>query len=271
MINDHVIDDLAAFLSGDLAEQEMQKIRSHLELCDPCRGEFRSMKGLWDALGSLPEEEPDEAVRVRFYEMLDRYERSDFRRIAPASRAKGGWLKNLFPGRPAVQFALALAGLAVGILIGTRMKGEPAGDTELAQLHNEVRGISRLLTFSLLQQESASERLRGVSWSYRTGEPDAEITAALLETLRYDPNMNVRLAALDALSRNPNQSGLRQDLIRSLPKQSSPLVQAAIVDLMIQFHEKGSIDIFKQMVRDPNLDPSVKKKIEQGIQELTRA
>jgi hypothetical protein len=271
MINDHVIDDLAAFLSGDLAEQEMQKVRSHIEHCDPCRAEYNSMAGLWDALGSLPEEEPDEAVRVRFYDMLERYERSDLRRIAPPPRASESWLKKLFPRRPVAQFALALAGVAAGILIGSRMRVEPAGETELAQLHNEVRGISRLLTISLLQQESASERLRGVSWSYRTEEPDPEVTAALLEALRYDPNMNVRLAALDALSRNPNQSGLRQDLIRSLPKQSSPLVQAAIVDLMIQFHEKGSIDIFKQMVRDPNLDPSVKKKMEQGIQELTRA
>ena len=271
MINDHVVNDLAAFLSGDLADEAMQKIRTHLELCDPCRAEFRSMNSLWDALGGLPEEEPDEAVRVRFYEMLKRYETRDFRRIAPAPHANESWLKRLFPGRPVFQLALAVAGLAAGILIGSRLRTEPAGGTELAQLHSEVRGISRLLTISLLQQESASERLRGVSWSYRTPEPDPEITAALLEALRYDPNINVRLAALDALSRNPNQSGLRQDLIRSLPKQSSPLVQAAIVDLMIQIHEKASIDIFKQMARDPGLDPSVKKKIEQGIQELTRA
>jgi anti-sigma factor RsiW len=271
MNSDHVVNELAAFLSGDLEEPAAQNVRAHLELCDSCRLEFRSMKGLWDALGSLPAEEPDDAVRVRFYEMLKRYETREFRNIARVRPSMGSRLKRFFPARPVFQFALGLALLAAGIFAGYRMKGEPAADTELAQLHNEVRGISRLLTISLLQQESASERLRGVSWSYRTAEPDPEITAALLEALKYDPNMNVRLAALDALSRNPNQSGLRQDLIRSLPKQSSPLVQAAIVDLMIQFHEKGSIDVFKQMVRDPNLDPSVKRKIEQGIQELTRA
>jgi HEAT repeat protein/putative zinc finger protein len=271
MSSEHVLDDLAAFLSGDLGESDRVRVREHLERCDSCSGEFRSMQSLWDSLGTLPEETPDPAVRARFYDMLNRYGTRDLPGIAPPGRTGENWFTTLFPRRPVFQLGFILAAVAAGMLLGYRLKSEPAGETELAQLHNEVRGISRLLTISLLQQESASERLRGVSWSYRTGEPDAEITAALLETLRYDPNMNVRLAALDALSRNPNQSGLREDVLHSLPKQSSPLVQAAIIDLMIQFHEKRSIDVLRQMEREPNLDPSVKRKIEQGIQELTRA
>ena len=267
MSNGHVVDDLAAFLSGNLGEAAGDRIRVHLESCESCCGEFRAMNAIWDSLGNLPDEKPDEAMRGRFYDMLASFKSSAGR---PA-RTKGWWLGWLFPKQPALQLAFGLAAVAAGMLIGYRLKGEPAGGTELAQLHDEVRGMSRLLTISLLQQGSASERLRGVSWSYRMEGSDAEITAALLQTLRYDPNMNVRLAALDALSRDLNQSGLRQDLIRALPKQSSPLVQAALVDLMVQFHETGSLDVLKQMIRDPKLDPAVKKKIEQGIQQLIKA
>jgi hypothetical protein len=225
------------------------------------------MQTLWESLGRLPSEEPREELRERFYGMLHAYRGGDTRVSARRDRA-AGWLSRLFSGRPAVRLTFGLGLLVLGIAAGYRLKGERSDGTELAQLHDEVRGVSRLLIMSLLQQESASERLRGVSWSYRTAEPDAEINGALLEALKYDPNVNVRLAALDALSRNLSQPDLRQDLLRSLPKQSSPLVQAAIVDLMIELHEKSSLDILRQMVRDTTLNGSVKKKIEQGIQQL---
>ena len=271
MSSEHVVQDLAAFLSGNLDEGAGEKIRIHIESCESCRTEFRSMNTLWDSLSRLPDEKPDPVLRARFYDMLKSVEAGVLQKPDRPRALKEPWIRRLFPKPPALQLALGLVAVAAGMMAGYRLKSDHADGIELAQLHDEVRGISRLLIISLLQQESASERLRGVSWSYRTEAPDAEVTAALLETLRYDPNMNVRLAALDALSRNPNQSGLRQDLIRSLPKQSSPLVQAAIVDLMVQFHEQGSLDVLKQMIRDPGLNPSVKKKIEQGIQELIKA
>ena len=136
-------------------------------------------------------------------------------------------------------------------------------------MHQEVIGMSRLLTMSLLQQQSASERLRGVSLSYQIAEPDAEITKVLLETLKYDPNVNVRLAALDALSRNANQSDTRRDLIQSLHRQSSPLVQMAMIDLIVQMQDKASLDTLRRMIQDPEVNKAVKKKIEQGIEQLS--
>lgn len=268
MSSQHVFDDLPAFVSGNLGEEAGGRIRVHLESCETCREDFRSMNALWDSLGRLPEAKPDQTVRIRFYDMLKSYQGGDFRTVSRPRASKEGWIRKLFPMQPAFQLAFGLAAVAAGMVAGYRLKSDHVDGTELAQLHDEVRGMGRLLTISLLQQESASERLRGVTWSYRAGGYDAEITAALLQTLRYDPNVNVRLAALDALSPNLNQSDLRQDLIHSLPKQSSPLVQAAIVDMMIQVHETASLATFRQMVRDPNLNPSVKKKIEQGIQKL---
>ena len=56
--------------------------------------------------------------------------------------------------------------------------------------------MRQLVTLSLLQQQSAGDRLQGVNWSYRVEQPDTAVLAALLTTVNHDPNVNVRLAAV---------------------------------------------------------------------------
>ena len=58
-----------------------------------------------------------------------------------------------------------------------------------------------MFALSLLQQQSASDRLRGVSYSYQMDKGDVQIREALLETLNSDSSVDVRLAAVDALRR----------------------------------------------------------------------
>src|SRR5262245_45848096 len=45
-----------------------------------------------------------------------------------------------------------------------------------------------MVTLSLLQQPSASEHLKGVSWTGSLEHPDSEVLQTLLETLVHDPN-----------------------------------------------------------------------------------
>ena len=269
MTSEHVGDDLTGFISGNLDAETSERIRAHLAGCAGCRSEFLAMNTLWESLGRLPDEPPADSVRARFYEMLQTYQQTDHRAVARPKMPPDGWLARLFPRRPVFQFALTLAAVATGVWFGYQFKHEHTDGAELTQLHQEVIGMSRLLTMSLLQQQSASERLRGVSLSYQIAEPDAEITKVLLETLKYDPNVNVRLAALDALSRNANQSDTRRDLIQSLHRQSSPLVQMAMIDLIVQMQDKASLDTLRRMIQDPEVNKAVKKRIEQGIEQLS--
>ena len=50
-----------------------------------------------------------------------------------------------------------------------------------------------------MQQQSASDRLRGVNYAYRVEQSDPEVLGALLTTVNHDPSVNVRLAAVDAV------------------------------------------------------------------------
>ena len=61
--------------------------------------------------------------------------------------------------------------------------------------------MRQMVALSLMQQQSAGERLRGVSWAYRVESSDTEVLSALLYTVNNDQSVNVRMAAVEALAR----------------------------------------------------------------------
>ncbi len=280
----HVNEQLLAYLSGELDTQQERSVREHLAECELCKKEMETINAFWSSLNLLPQEQPSDAMRERFYTMLqdtieEQAERVPKRKVSVSSN----WLERLFP-KPVIQFGFALllvvAGGFAGYLFRQPQQQQvqqvipPAQQTtqvdrsELTQLHQEVMAMNRLLTVSLLQQQSASERLKGVSLSYRTEGTDPEITKALLQALEYDPNVNVRLAALDALLNTKGLLSVKNELVKSLPQQTSPLVQIELVDWILQQNEKTSVDVLKKMLRNPEVNKSVKQRIQQGIQEL---
>ena len=268
----------ADYLVERLDETVRAEIDSHLTACASCREETRSLQAMWTKLASLPEEEPSPALDARFHALLDAYrqgmkqaERDASRRVTPRD-----WLARLWPREPALQFALAMVLFAAGLLLGpsltpyrqNRAAGNEINDRALAQLRDEVSGMKQLVTLSLLQQQSASDRLRGVEWSYRLAQPDEQVVSALLRALDSDPNVNVRLAAADALHQFGTDGTVRKGLLRSLAAQRSPLVQFELINLMVELKEKGSVPVLKELAQRPDLDPTVRERAEWGLQKL---
>jgi hypothetical protein len=277
--------DLVAFLTGDLDDRSAAGMRDHLASCPSCSRELDSLRNVWQSLGRVPDEVPSPRAAERFYEMLHAAERvgsyagrrgrtaadaAGLSAAHPAGRAglldRLGWL---IPRRPAVQFALVHAVLVVGGFIGYGLRENGAKADEMAQLREEVRSVSRLLIVSLLQQQTATERLQGVSWTYKVADHDPEITGALFQALTGDPNVNVRLAALDALSRNLGDPAVRGALVNALGRQSSPLIQLAIVDVVVKSDIRESGDALRQILKKPGVDTTVRKRIEDALQQFT--
>src|SRR5260370_37493270 len=161
----------------------------------------------------MPEEDPSLGLRVRLYDALRSWRQQE------AERHKGFWWLR----HPAFQAAGAVAILVIGVAAGYLARGRDT--SEVSQLRGEVYNMRQLVALSLLQQQSASDRLRGVNFAYRVEPADPQVLAALLTTLNHDPNTNVRLAAVDAL-RNFTASPVgRKGLVQPLAKHHSPLVQ----------------------------------------------
>lgn len=212
------------------------------------------LRRIWEALDRLPEEQPGPALRQCFYRMLDE-EAERAPRKRPVRKSWREVLSTLLPQPVRLGVAWALPALVVGILLGGRVPGsEKRG--EISELRQEVRSLSRVVTLSLLQQESASERLKGVSYGRSTGPTDERVLSALLAAVTEDPNENVRLAAIDALAGVVERPRVQRTLAESLPRQPSPMVQIALVDLLAE--APGARPLLSRVAENPEVDPTVR-------------
>ncbi len=267
----HIKTKFSDFLIGDIDQKSKEEIQQHLTACSSCREELETLSETWTKLGVLPEEEPSDRLRPRFYAMLEAYKQGfeQEKRAPRSSRVFNGWLESWWPRRPVFQFTLALMLLGVGLTLGYFFTSGVHSRTEVAQLRQEIQSVRQSLAVSLLDQPSAVERLRGVNWSARLEHPNQETLQALLSTLNRDPNVNVRLAAVDALYLFYNYPVVREGLLHSFSKQTSPLVQVALIDLIIEMRERRAIESLKQLIKENTLNPDVKQRAEQGIQLLS--
>jgi hypothetical protein len=228
---------------------------------------------MWTNLELIPAEAPSPALRARFYESLDAYRRGSEESASPAVKpqSKSWWSSGAGSGwwtRPLFQFAAAAAMLAVGAFVGRTF--EFRKDTsQLGELRGEIDHMRQLVALSLMQQQSATDRLQGVNWAYRVQKSDTEVVSALLNTVREDASVNVRLAAVDALKPFAKSSPLvRKALIQSLIKQDSPMVEIALVDLLVDLREPSAVAPMKMLSSDQKQPAEVRERARNAAAEL---
>jgi hypothetical protein len=263
-IHAHLADHLAGTLLPDVAGQ----VAEHLRDCQTCAAEVESLQETWQLLGTLPPHSPDSAaMRARFAASLDGFQNG--LSTGPA-RAHVVMRRFSRPGTYAWQLAAAAAAVVIGIAIGRQTAPAPAitPDAQLTMLREELREMRQMVTLSLLQQQSASERLKGVSFTNQIDQPDSQITVALLDTLMLDPNVNVRLAAIDALKPMSTRDVVRRGVVDALPRQTSPLVQIALIDFIVEKNGREGVDTLRRLSMDDMLDAAVRARAKQGLQQI---
>jgi hypothetical protein len=214
------------------------------------------LRDLWGTLGALPEEDPSLAMRARFYDSLRAWRQRE------GERRKAFWWIRL----PAFQAASAVALLVIGLATGYFMRGRDT--SEVSQLRGEVYNMRQLVALSLLQQQNASDRLRGVNYAYRVEQSDPQVLSALLTTLDHDSSVNVRLAAVDAVRNFTDNPIGRKGLVQALAKQDSPLVQIAILDQIVELHEKSAVSGIQFLLSSQDLNPDVRQRAQWALKQL---
>jgi hypothetical protein len=259
---------LPDYLQGVLPAQQSAEIAQHLAQCSACSADVT----MWNKLAMLPQEQPSPALRARFDGMLASYQEGRWEKQHLHSE------RNKFQGvegvvhwvrTPSLSVAWAAVLLVGAFFAGRYLDRDTTHEQQIAGLHQELQSMRQLVVLSMLQQQSASERLQAVSYSLRQPGADPKVLDALLHTLRYDNNVDVRLAALDALGRYGGRPDVRKGLVDSLDRQQSPLVQVALIDVLVDLHDENAIEPLKRFQQDPKLDPSVRKHAGWGVQQLS--
>lgn len=134
----------------------------------------------------------------------------------------------------------------------------------------ELARTKEVMIKMLDNQQSASTRVLGATVAYNDIEKaDDEILNALLNAMNEDPNTNVRLAALEALGKFHTQPKVRKALIASLSTQKDPIVQIALIRLMVEMKEKDITKELERISTDEETIQAVKDEAQAGILRLS--
>ena len=251
-------------------------IRTHLASCPACQREFASLRDTLDRLDALPAAKAGPRLRANFYAMLEDEKRSAAapaqtaprRRSTPTAKV---WRWILSP--------LAAGGLlALGFVAGQHSPSpvtapavhatDPATQQELANLRKKVDSMTQLVGYSLLQQQPAGERLKGVLAAQNLTHDDDQLITKLISTLALDPSTNVRLSALEALYQHADKDVVRAGVLASLTREQNPLVQVSMIDFLVAAKDREAASTLQEMARSEKVDRSVRDAAKRALVQI---
>jgi HEAT repeat protein len=80
--------------------------------------------------------------------------------------------------------------------------------------------------------------------------------------------VNVRLAAVDALRTFHASPVGRKGVAQALAKQDSPLVQIAIIDQLVELHEKSAAPAIQFLLSGEKVNPEVRQRAQWALKQL---
>lgn len=228
-----------------------EKMRSGVPFASDDAGEQQ----LWEELQHLERPEPPPRVRRRFYDELDK------------RKPVRGW-RGWFGLTGATGFATAASCLAIGLAIGLSFNAPSPGvdQAEFTQLQEQVAVLNRNLILDRLESASASKRLLGVIEAVPLAERDAEVARALLTRAIEDRVYSVRSAAIDAIGPQLSSPQVGDELMASLEESESPLVQLALVDLVLRHGTAEQLDRLLELTDEGRLHPDVVQHVKSSVQ-----
>ncbi len=253
------------YLDNALEKSQQDEIERHLQKCDRCIDVMKDFKQIIDKIDEAEPEQPDDSLRVNFYHML--HGEINKQTISKAPSSIGGKIINKSFLRIAAGIAILIAGIVIGIIFQSSLKNRD-NEAQLSELKTEVQNMKELVMLSMLKEESSSQRIQAVSYAEEFPAPDKKVLDALTSTLNNDKNVNVRLAAAYSLSKYADKQWVRDSLVESLTKQTEPIIQVVLINILVEKKETKAVDAIRQIIYDDATLKDVKDVAEKGIQHL---
>lgn len=242
------------------------ELRGHLEGCAGCEAEYRELKRMWVSLAEVTVPEPSASMQDRFGVWLAAEAKASHQARRPSVWAKvAGGAAALWGSKTFWQIAAVTGCLALGFVVGNSHTKQEMAQEQVAQMRQEMDKMRQLLAVSMMQQQSASQRLQGVSLSTKLRRPDTAVVNRLIETLKTDDSINVRLAAADSLANVADEPEVRKQLIEALGEQDSPTMQLSLLSLLMDSKDKALLPVARKIAEDPKANRIVRQQAQQIV------
>ena len=165
-----------------------------------------------------------------------------------------------------LQYLLGIAG-ACG-LAGRRLhpgRAHTVTQRQLADLRARVDTVGQLVEQSVLQKRTTGDRLETVLTAATNRKPDERVIDGLINSLAFDPSVNVRLNALTALYSHSDQEVVRAGVLACLPREANPLVQVSMIDFLVAARAREASPQLRKLIADDKADADVRDSARRAI------
>ena len=83
--------------------------------------------------------------------------------------------------------------------------------------------------------------------------------------MNTDDNSNVRMAAIQALSKFTDESAVLDALVSSLEIQTDPLLQITLINILVDLKEERAVETMKKLLEQEETHETVKKLAQKGL------
>ncbi len=249
---------LIDYIDGKLSEAERREVEQELVRNEKAYNLYEQLKEVMHAMDRSTNLEPPHELKMKFDQFL-------MDEVASTRKEP-----KIVLFRPAFyRAAAAVALLVVGVGIGFWVSKQNDQQQEISRIKKEMEATKLMMMSLMDNKQSASQRIQGVNVALTIEAADDEVVKALAKRMNEDPNTNVRLAALDALGKFHGEPAVRKILIEALSKQKDPVVQIALIQILVKLKEKGVVNDLKIIVDDEETMKAVKDEAYSGIMELS--
>lgn len=263
---------LIDYLAGELDDGRQAEVAAALGQDPVLYAEMLELEELMNEIGEEPEAEPTANADARFAAMLAATVNEKAavnpdvigERFRPnASHATSILHSDERPSgtkRTKVRsLAWKMAGIAAAIaLVFTAGRFYEGGANMEAE--QQLAAHRTLVTemMELMKSDRTSNRIRATTVTFELPEADPVTTANLGYLLRNDENANVRLAALEALSRFPNDTDVRDELLAAMNESPPPVVRFELMETLVGMNEKRVIPYLEDLIDTDSLPQPVR-------------
>lgn len=241
---------LVAYQMQEITNETKKEIENHIESCKVCEQEFKKTRSFLNVLDSLEEEIPNSRLKNNFENLLQQEIKKEATKVISLHQKNNN----------SKVYLRIVASIA--LLIGAFFLGKNSNNNQI-NTNNQQKEF-----LALLQDQSASKRIMAVSKLKKSSIENKSIIQALINKLFIEENINVRMAACEALLKFSSLEEVKNAFIKALQSEKEPAIQIELIQILVKIQEKRALNPMKKMLKNENTPNYVKQELTYSIASL---
>jgi len=238
-----------AYQMQDISNEDKDLIENHIKSCNTCEEELQKTISFMTDLNSIENEIPSFKIKENFEILLQEEIEKETVKVIPLKEKKD-WK------------TFTRVAASIVIIIGTFLLGKYSNEQKTHQ------NTEQTAMFTLLDNQSASKRILAVSKLEKSSIDDTKIINALINKMFIDENINVRMAACEALTKFSSLETVKNAFLKALEIEKEPAIQIELIQILASIQEKRALVPMKKLLEKEETPNYVKQELSSKMASL---